>query len=79
MDMQPAPQASAALAPETSSRRTAPITAAEISIPADWALVPTEEELRAADRARAAFKAEQRYLAQPDHYQLEQQQRRGGL
>ena len=52
--------------------------AAEISIPAEWALVPTEEELRAADRARAAFKADQRIFAQPDHYQLEQQQRREG-
>lgn len=42
-------------------------------------LVPTEAELLAADRARAAFKADQRWFAVSDHYELEQQQRRGGL
>lgn len=51
------------------------------SIPADWALVPTEEELLAADRARNAFKADQRYFALPDHnaLQLEVQRSRGAL
>jgi hypothetical protein len=48
------------------------------SIPESWALVPTEEELIAAERARNAFKADQRIFALSDHYALEQQQRRGG-
>lgn len=54
---------------------------APISIPADWALVPTEEELLAADRARAAFKADQRFFSMPDHnaLQLEVQRSRGAL
>lgn len=47
-------------------------------IPKDWALVPTEEELLAADRARAAFKEDQRYFALPDAFALEVQLR-GGL
>lgn len=38
-------------------------------------LVPTEEELLAADRARAAFKADQRYFAMSDSFALEQQTR----
>lgn len=44
-------------------------------------LVPTEAELLAADRARAAFKADQRWFAVSDHYalQLEVQRSRGGL
>lgn len=41
-------------------------------------LVPTEEELLAADRARAAFKEDQRYFALPDAFALEVQLR-GGL
>lgn len=39
-----------------------------ISIPADWALVPTEEELLAADRARNAFKADQRWFDQTVYF-----------
>jgi hypothetical protein len=51
------------------------------SIPADWALVPTEEELLAADRARNAFKADQRFFAMPDQFalELELQRSRGAL
>lgn len=36
-------------------------------------LVPTEAELLAADRARAAFKADQRHFAVRDNFALEQQ------
>jgi len=69
--------------PEKINRRICPrhqvvVVDAPISIPADWALVPTEEELLAADRARAAFKADQRFFSMPDHFALEQQQHRGG-
>jgi hypothetical protein len=44
-------------------------------------LVPTEAELLAADRARAAFKADQRWFAVSDHHalQLEVQRSRGQL
>lgn len=35
---------------------------APASIPAEWALVPTEEELLAQGRSRDAFKADQRWL-----------------
>jgi len=67
----------------TAARRICPrhqvvVVQPAASIPADWALVPTEEELLAADRARNAFKEDQRYFALPDHYALEQQQHRGG-
>lgn len=47
------------------------------SIPSDWALVPTEEELLAADRARNAFKEDQRYFALPDAFALEVELRGG--
>lgn len=44
-------------------------------------LVPTEAELLAADRARAAFKADQRWFAVSGHHalQLEVQRSRGAL
>lgn len=47
------------------------------SIPSDWALVPTEEEMLASDRARAALKEDQRYFALPDAFALEVELRGG--
>lgn len=59
--------------PEKISRRICPahqvlVLDAPASIPADWALVPTEEELLAADRARNAFKADQRWFDLTVHF-----------
>jgi hypothetical protein len=56
------------------------LTPRSLATPESWALVPTEEELLAADRARNNFKADKRYFQLSDHDALAHEvQRSGGV
>lgn len=63
-------------APRICPRHEVIVVQPAASIPAEWALVPTEEELLAADRARNAFKADQRLFQWSDHDALAHQVQR---
>lgn len=71
----------------TAARRIDPrnnsvvLTPASIAIPESWELVQTEEEKLAQDRARNAFKADQRWFDQTVHFahEAEVQRSRGVL
>jgi hypothetical protein len=57
------------------------LTPKSIDIPQSWELVQTEEEKLAQDRARDAFKADQRWFDNTIHFALcqEVQMNRGAL